>query len=286
MNIEIGIFAGFGSLGAVCLQTLLALGYKVEFVLTHSSNDSFSVQNICESEGIEYSIHDIRKREIPELVKIESKHEKLMISVNYRYILPPGLLNAFRYSLNLHGSLLPKYRGRTPHVWAIINGEKETGVTCHIMEATVDTGAIVHQIPITIEQNDTGGTLLKKFERIYPECLKHSLNKISASLSFTPQDESKATYFGRRIPEMGYIDFTKDLQSAINFIRAQTKPYPGAYCYLPNGRKLIVYAAEVLSDANATVTANREIGSLLHADQKYVARFKDGCIQFIDYEVV
>lgn len=284
MNIEIGIFAGFGSLGAICLQTLLNIGYKVGFVLTHSSNDSFSVQKICESAGIEHTIHDIRKKEVPELAKIENKHQKLMISVNYRYILPPELLNAFRLSLNLHGSLLPKYRGRTPHVWAIINGERETGVTCHLMEATVDTGAIVHQIPLNIEEKDTGGTLLKKFEQIYPDCLKHSLNKINASVSFTPQDESKATYFGKRIPEMGYIDFTKDMQSAVDFIRAQTKPYPGAYCYLPNGRKLIVYAAEALSNENKF--AGGEVGSIMHMNQMYVARFKDGNIQFTDFEVV
>src|SRR5690606_38202127 len=93
----------------------------------------------------------------------------VLLSVNYLYLIEEDLIKMpRRFAINLHGSLLPKYRGRTPHVWAIINGEKKTGVTAHLITKGCDEGPIVSQIQIPIEIQDTGNDILNKFKQKYP----------------------------------------------------------------------------------------------------------------------
>jgi methionyl-tRNA formyltransferase len=95
----------------------------------------------------------------------------LILSINYLFLLDEEMISKLPLAINIHGSLLPKYRGRTPHVWSIINGETKTGVTAHIIDADCDTGDIVKQIVVPIEKDDTGATILEKYEKIYPELL-------------------------------------------------------------------------------------------------------------------
>src|SRR5690606_22569809 len=93
----------------------------------------------------------------------------VLLSVNYLFIIERDLIqHPKKYAFNMHGSLLPKYRGRTPHVWAIINGETQTGVTLHVIDEGCDTGDIVIQEKVKIEHNDTGADILSKFEVLYP----------------------------------------------------------------------------------------------------------------------
>ncbi|WP_232416962.1 methionyl-tRNA formyltransferase [Leptospira kirschneri] len=205
-----------------------------------------------------------------------------LISVNYRYIIPQDLLNRAKYPLNLHGSLLPKYRGRTPHVWAIINGEHKTGVTCHVMESTVDTGPIYKQIELNIKSEDTGGGILEKFYEIYPLCLMESLTQIQKGIQPKPQNHLFATYFGKRTPEMGYIDVKRNVQGVLNFIRAQARPYPGAYLYLPTGQKLIAHAAKIFELREEAID---EIGMSQCVDEGYVLTLINGKILITDYEI-
>lgn len=276
------IYAGFGKLGYVCLQELVQRGMQIEFVLTHKSGLEHSVDGYCLHHNIKFSYSDLRKDQIL-LENLKSSSVEYLISVNYRYIIPGSLLNLVKYPLNLHGSLLPKYRGRTPHVWAIINGETKAGISCHIMEETVDTGDIYEQVEIDITPNDTGATLVEKFESNYPLCLRETLNKIDSNFVPIKQDNEQSTYFGKRIPEMGYIDFTKDRLSIINFIRAQAKPYPGAYCYLPDGKKIIVHRAEIVEIVGFEPLS---LGSIRKNQEGFLASAKDGLLLFSDYEIV
>ncbi|MBM9589069.1 methionyl-tRNA formyltransferase [Leptospira sp. 201903075] len=276
------MFAGFGRLGYLSLLQLIQSGLKIEFVLTHKDHSLESVDALCVKNQIEYSYLDLRKdKKLRE--ELCSYKPEYLISVNYRYIIPGDLLKVSKYPLNLHGSLLPKYRGRTPHVWAIINGESMSGITCHKMEESVDTGDIYHQIEVNISEEDTGYTLLQKYEELYPICLKTTLQKISQSLEPIPQNHISATYFGKRTPDMGYIDFTKDKESLINFIRAQAKPYPGAYCFLSDGRKLIVHKAISIDHYDAP---DLSIGNLFKVENDYIAKTKDGFLSFIETEIV
>ncbi|TGL19612.1 methionyl-tRNA formyltransferase [Leptospira bourretii] len=275
------IFAGFGTLGFVVLKELLENGYQFDLILTHKDGSGESVDLLSSKNGIDFSYSDLRT---DLLLLNELKEEKInfLISVNYRYIIPKIILENSSYPLNIHGSLLPKYRGRTPHVWAIINGESKTGITCHIMEESVDTGDIYHQIEVEIADEDTGNDIIQKFKEIYPVCLTESLKKIHQGIKPIPQVEADATYFGKRIPEMGYVDFTKDKKSLINFIRAQSKPYPGAYCYLADGRKLIVHRAVALDLSQPVLNS---IGLIFKENNQFVARVKDGFLAFTDFEI-
>ncbi len=275
------LFAGFGKLGYVCLKELQKNGVKLDFVLTHKDGSENSVDEFSSKNNIAYSYSDLRKDQSL-LNLLKEKRIQFLFSVNYRFILPDILLQSSEYPLNMHGSLLPKYRGRTPHVWAIINGEEQTGITCHIMEKTVDTGDIYHQEIIEIEADDTGASILEKYEKKYPQCLMIALKKISEGFRPEPQNQEQASYFGKRNPEMGYIDFTKTNDSIINFIRAQARPYPGAYCYLPTGRKLIVHRAV---NFNEIWNTKLSLGNLQEYKEGYIARTREGFLYFLDFEI-
>lgn len=275
------IFAGYGRLGLVCLDAALQSGMQIEYVLTHNDGDFDSVDRFCSDRGIIHSFSDPRN-DARLLEALVARQVRFLLSVNYRYIIPYSLLESVEHPLNIHGSLLPKYRGRTPHVWAIINGERKTGVTCHVMEPGVDTGGIYHQREVAISDEDTGYTLLRKFEQHYPECLLATLKKIDSGFVPVPQDHAIATYFGRRIPEMGYIDLTKDACSVMNFIRAQASPYPGAYYYLSDGQRITVNLARV--ERSISVDA-LDTGVIYKDEDGYFARCKDSCIRFLDYSI-
>ncbi len=192
----------------------------------------------------------------------------LLLSINYLFIIEKDLIAiAQKYAINIHGSLLPKYRGRTPHVWAIINGEKETGITAHTITENVDDGFIVFQEKISILPEDTGATILNRFLDAYPKIINKILNGIkSDSLTFVPQDESLATYFGKRVPDDGKINWDWHAQQIIDWIRAQAKPYPGAFSYY-KGHKLIINKA-ILSHFG--FIASQKNGTILRLEEKTV----------------
>lgn len=274
------LFAGFGPLALHCLPVLEKHGYQIKHVLTHSTENTGekSLMTHCLEQGIPHSLHDLRKKQLPE----EELRANLLVSVNYRYILPGFVLSYFDKKLNLHGSLLPKYRGRTPHVWAIINGETTTGVTCHVMDDRVDYGDIVHQTEILISPGHTGADIIHEFEKIYPECLDAALKKMASGFIPVPQDHSMATYFGKRTPDMGHIDFTKTPRAIVNFIRAQAHPYPGAYCFLSNGRRLTVNKAEEYMGDRSSIPP---LGLIRQYNGDFLAGCEAGAIIFSDFHL-
>lgn len=277
------IFCGFGALGKSCLSELLKLGLKVSHVLTHKEMKGDSVDTLALEKNIPFYYSDLRK-DAELLDELKSFKTKFLISVNYRFIIPGELINQAQYPLNIHGSLLPKYRGRSPHIWAIINGENFTGVTCHIMELTVDTGPIYSQIKIPILSDTTGNDIINEFIEKYPQVLRDTLDKINSNYKPTPQIEEEATYFGKRIPEMGYIDILRSKKCIINFVRAQTKPYPGAYYFLPSGEKIVIYKIEEYhSDKLET---KFPIGCIRKMKEGYIFVVSDGNLIITDYEIL
>lgn len=146
-------------------------------------------------------------------------------------------------AINIHGSLLPKYRGRTPHVWAIINGETETGITAHLIDEEVDQGAILRQLTVKIEAEDTGAMVLQKFHQLYPILVFDLLQDLQNNcLQPRQQDARKAFYFGKRTAADGLIDWNWSRQRIKNWIRAQAHPYPGAFTYF-NQQKIYIHKA-------------------------------------------
>lgn len=276
------VFCGFGKLGKECMKAILEKGYQIRYVMTHRENEKDSVDTFSQNMGIEYSYLDARKNveKISEQLKIIKPD--FLISVNYRYILPKEIYNLADFAINIHGSLLPKYRGRTPHVWSIINGEKESGITCHMIEETVDTGEIISQIVIPIEKDDTGYSLLKKFEANYPTILVDSIDKLLNENQLDKQDENLASYYGKRTSDMGYIDFRKTASEVIDFVRAQSEPYPGAYYYLIDGRKIIINKIATCE----LIDLDIPIGVIKDIDNQYFVRCKDSTLMIEEYRIV
>jgi methionyl-tRNA formyltransferase len=211
--------------------------YKLSFVLTDKS--SVNIIHICNTQKIPVYAGNPRKPEIDEFLK--EKSCDVIVSVNYLFIIDKKVINlAKRLCFNIHGSLLPKYRGRTPHVWAVINNERETGITAHLIDKGCDTGDIIKQVKVKINQEDTGASILEKFKLLYIPLVERVLSDYdNNALTFTKQDESKATYFGKRNPEDGRIDWNWSVERIINWVRAQAAPYPGAFTYHKN-KKLII----------------------------------------------
>uniref|UniRef100_A0A3B0LZS9 Bifunctional polymyxin resistance protein ArnA n=1 Tax=Arsenophonus endosymbiont of Trialeurodes vaporariorum TaxID=235567 RepID=A0A3B0LZS9_9GAMM len=183
--------------------------------------------------------------------RIEKMQPDVIFSFYYRHMLSQELLAlAPKGAFNLHGSLLPKYRGRVPINWAILHGETETGVTLHKMIAKPDAGDIVAQKKISIDAIDTALVLHDKIRQAAEQLLADTLPLIKmGDYSATPQDESKATYFGRRSAEDGLIDWSKSATEVNNLVRAVTEPYPGAFTYFAES-KMIVWRARVLEKSH------------------------------------
>jgi methionyl-tRNA formyltransferase len=157
-----------------------------------------------------------------------------MIPKSWREIAP---------AYGLHASLLPDYSGGAPLVWAMINGEKKTGITLFQMDDGVDSGLIVGQVEESILERDTIETLYARIENLGLELLESALLRLaSKTADFRAQNESNRRIFPQRTPKDGLIDWTKDAIFIDRFIRAQTRPYPGAYTFL-NGDRLIIWAS-------------------------------------------
>ena len=155
----------------------------------------------------------------------------LIFSFYYRSMLPMSLLGQARLgAYNMHGSLLPKYRGRAPLNWAIVKGERETGVTLHEMVEKPDAGRIVDQEAVSIGPDDTAVEVFHRMTAAAEAVLKRSLPAlVSGRLHFRPNDLSRGSYYGRRRPEDGRIDWSRSAQEIHNLVRAVAPPFPGAF---------------------------------------------------------
>jgi methionyl-tRNA formyltransferase len=162
---------------------------------------------------------------------VAQAHPDLIFSFYYRSMLPMSVLRQARLgAFNMHGSLLPKYRGRAPLNWAILKGERETGVTLHEMVEKPDAGRIVDQQAVPIGPDDTALEVFRRMTDVVEPVLKRSLPAIvKGHVRFKPNDLSRGSYYGRRRPEDGRIDWSRSAQEIHNLVRAVAPPFPGAF---------------------------------------------------------
>ncbi len=158
-------------------------------------------------------------------------------------MLPQAILDVPRIAaMNLHGSLLPRFRGRCPVNWVLIEGEKRTGVTLHVMEAKPDAGDIVAQKAVEIAFDDTAHTLALKLAGASASLMREAMPLLeSAAFERRPQ-VGPSSYYGGRRPEDGIIDWTKSAEAVYNLVRAVTHPYPGAFTSV-DGKRLSIWKA-------------------------------------------
>jgi methionyl-tRNA formyltransferase len=232
---KVGVLTG-GNLGKETLEKIIR-SFEVVFVLTDCNSQG--VLKLCKENKVPFLKGNPRKGKGYNFIK--NIEVDVIASVNYLFLIEKDIIQHSKLlTFNVHGSLLPKYRGRTPHVWAIINNEKETGITAHVIDEGCDTGDIISQIKIRIEEHDTGNDILNKYKLEYFSLIKEVFRKLNTEhLELIKQDENFATYFGVRKPENGKINWNWQKERIYNWIRAQAKPYPGAYTYF-EGKKLII----------------------------------------------
>ncbi|WP_449105593.1 bifunctional UDP-4-amino-4-deoxy-L-arabinose formyltransferase/UDP-glucuronic acid oxidase ArnA [Pseudomonas mohnii] len=249
MSAKAVVFA-YHDIGCAGIEALLASGIEIAAVFTHADDpkeNAFygSVAQLCASKGI--TVHAPEDANHPLWIERISKLDPdYLFSFYYRNLLSePLLATARKGAFNLHGSLLPSYRGRAPANWVLVNGETETGVTLHRMVKRADAGAILAQRAVSIERSDTALSLHGKLRLAATDLLRDTLPLLlQGKVTETPQDESKASVFGRRTPADGKLVWQKPAEELFNLVRAVTQPYPGAFCAVGE-HKLIVWSAEV-----------------------------------------
>ena len=232
------IVLAYHNIGCSGIRALLSNGFKIQAVFTHKDdpNENIwfdSVAELAAANNIPvYAPEDINHPLWVE--KIRELAPDILFSFYYRDMVEKDILRIPSAGcLNLHGSLLPRYRGRCPVNWVLINGEKETGVTLHYMTPRPDDGDIAGQKQVPINDEDTALSLYKKLTAASDELLAELLPVIKENKAArTPQDDSLSSYFGGRRPEDGEIDWKQDAKTVRNLVRAVTRPYPGAYSYL------------------------------------------------------
>ena len=242
------VLFAYQDVGYVCLEELLARGANVRAVFTHADDPGEnrwfrSVAELAKQHGI--PVH------MPETINTSEWIERLralmpdlILSCYYRQMIGNAILElAPLGAFNMHGSLLPKYRGRAPVNWALLHGETETGITLHHMVKRADAGDIVDQQSVAIGPTDTARELYPRITAAARAVLARQLdNLLHGSAPRHPQDEAQASYFGGRKPEDGHIDWRQSARTIFNLIRAVTRPYPGAFTEY-NGRRLYIWWA-------------------------------------------
>ncbi|MHB1676743.1 MAG: formyltransferase [Sulfuriferula sp.] len=245
------VFA-YHNVGVRCLSVLLDAGVDIALVVTHedAAGDLIWFESVAEL-AAGYGIPTITPEDpnTPAIVaQIDELKPDFIFSFYYKLMLKTPLLKVpARGALNMHGSLLPYYRGRVPVNWAIIHGETQTGATLHYMTEKADAGDIVDQTAVPILADDTAGDVFKKVTCAAEVTLHRALpGLIAGTIQAKPQDLSIGGYFGGRRAEHGEIDWSLSASAIHNLIRAVAPPYPGAYTSLL-GKPLRVLSSRIIN---------------------------------------
>jgi len=246
MNNNIVVCA-YHNVGYRCIAELLNQGAQIALIFTHADSPQEeiwfqSVRGLAEQHGIPCLTTDIN---LPENVeRVRAIAPAFIFSFYYRNMINAEVLAIPRLgSLNLHGSQLPRYRGRVPVNWAVINGESETGATLHYMVEKADAGDIVDQERVEIAFTDTARDVFGKVTDAAVALLARAWPLLRQEKAHRrPMNLSEGNYCGGRKPADGRIDWKNSAVQIYNLIRGVTHPYPGAFTYL-GGKKVILWQA-------------------------------------------
>lgn len=274
------IFIGNVQIGLTVLSAVYRSGYAVDTVIT-SPADSVQISGFVDFAPLakknKSRIMRVTNLNKPECVSsIKEINPDLIIVCGWQRLVCPDILKIPRLgTIGFHSSLLPKYRGRAPVNWAIMLGEKETGVTMFYLEPEADTGDIIAQKSFPILFSDDCRTIYEKSAHAAAGLIEDILPKIEKNEVKTVRNES-ANYkaYPKRTPADGLINFNRSALEVYNFVRAITRPYPGAFYYDERGNKIMVWKIEIISDESGL------------KDTDVVMPTKDFKIRLVDYEKV
>jgi len=264
------ILLAYHEIGAAALDALVASPAEVVAVLTHRDDPQEggwyrSVAAEAAKHGIPVFAPEDPNHPIW-LERLAAMKPDVLVSAHYRRMVSAEFLAIFpRGGVNLHASLLPRFRGRAPINWVLVEGETETGVTLHEMTDAPDAGPILGQRSFAIDRDDTALSLTGKACVATRDLLGDLLPKIaSGTAPRTPQDERHATVMPARRPEDGLIDWSQDAERIRNLVRAVTRPWPGAFTHVGDRRFLVWQAETVAGESGAP-------GEVLSTDPLVVA---------------
>ncbi len=249
------VFMGTPDFSVPVLESLAASRHQVVAAVTQPDRPKGRGNEIRMSPVKETAIRlnipvyqPVRARDAAFIEEMRALSPDVAVVIAFGQILPGELLKVPVYGcVNIHASLLPKYRGASPIQWAVINGDKETGITTMMMDEGMDTGDILEKTVIELQEKETGGSLFDRLSLLGGSLILSTLDKLEkGTLIRTPQEHEKATYV-KKIPKtLGEVDWTMDAVSIERLIRG-LNPWPSAYTWL-NGKMLKLWEGEVIPD--------------------------------------
>jgi len=249
------VFIGTPDFAVSSLSKLIESNYNIITVITQPDKKVGRKQEITYSPvkkvALKYNIPLLQPQKIKNIYKeIKELNPDIIITAAYGQIIPKNILDIPKFGcINIHGSLLPKYRGASPIQYAILKGDKETGITVMEMDEKMDEGDIISQKSIEIENSDTASSLHDKLSILGANLLLETLPKIlDQKAKYIPQDKNKATYTKILKKEDGKIDWNKSADEIEKMIRA-FYPWPGSYTKLDE-KRLKIISAKVFKPEN------------------------------------
>ena len=277
------VFMGTPDFAVASLQALSGAGHEIVLILTQPDRPKGRGGALALSPVKEWAIsHDIpvyqpQRIRDPEAIEYLRQFKfDIGVVAAFGQILPKEVLDMPAHGcINVHASLLPKYRGAAPIQWAILNGDTETGVTIMQMDVGLDDGDIISQESIAISPDDTGGSLFDKLSQLGGRLLVSTISDIEEGRAVrTPQDDSKSTKVGMIKKELGKLDFSRSAVVLERYIRGLS-PWPGAYTYLGSDT-IKIHKAFVLALPGDTDTDDAAVGEVLSVRDEYASLLAPG----------
>lgn len=284
------VFMGTPDFARSALEKIIEAGHEVVLVVTQPDKPKGRSGELQVSDvkacALEHGLPVFQpvRIKLPENVAELKKYDAdIYVVAAFGQILSQEILDIPRFGcVNIHASLLPKYRGAAPIQQSIIDGEKETGVTIMQMAAGMDTGDILLQRAVPIDENETGGGLFDKLSNLGAELIVEALPMIErGELTPVPQDEEKATKCGKLSKDMGLIDFEKDAVSIRNLVRG-LNPWPSAYTFL-DGKMLKIWDVKVVTDFEESEAENGTIVAV--SKDSFTVKTKDGYLEVLELQL-
>jgi len=280
------IFMGTPDFAAASLEALIASRHEIQAVVTQPDKPKgrkgeltpSPVKVIAKREGIK--VYQPLKVRDEEFVKtLRAYNPDVMVVVAFGQIIPLSILKMPKFGcVNIHGSLLPKYRGAAPIQWAVLDGEKETGITTILMDEGIDTGDILLKKTIKIDTDETSGSLFDKLMALGAETILETLDELEkGSLTPIKQGESPTAYAKMLTKAMGLIDFTRPAKELDCFVRGMN-PWPSAYTLL-SGKTLKLWKVRA-------VEGSGKAGSVINIDKEsFTIACGEGAIEVLEVQL-
>ncbi|MBQ8816318.1 MAG: methionyl-tRNA formyltransferase [Lachnospiraceae bacterium] len=287
------VFMGTPDFAAGALEALIAAGHEITAVYTQPDKPKGRGKEVQMTPVKELALkHDIpvyqprRIKEAEEVEKLRQIPADIFVVAAFGQIVSQEILDIPKYGcVNIHASLLPKYRGAAPIQWAVIDGEEKTGVTIMQMNAGIDTGDILYTKEYVLEPKETGASLFDKLMVLGAEAIVEALPLLeTGKLTPTPQDHTKATHAAKLTKQLGELDFDKSAVELERLIRGLNS-WPSAYTYY-KGKQLKIWEAEVVGIPEVQNESGMQPGTVIAVDkQSFTVAAGDGALKITELQI-